>query len=55
MNKKDGNPSIRCLVPECTYHCSGVDYCSLASIQVGTHEADPTECKCTDCQSFKMK
>ncbi len=55
MNQKDGNPSIKCLVPECAYHCSGADYCTLASIQVGTHEKSPTESKCTDCQSFAAK
>ena len=27
----------------------------LTSITVGTHEANPTEIKCTDCESFKLK
>lgn len=54
-SKKDGNPSIKCLVPQCSYHCIGADYCSLASIQVGTHEANPTMDQCTDCQSFEAK
>ena len=29
--------------------------CGLDSIQVGTHETNPTEIKCTDCESFKLK
>ncbi|MEG1584592.1 MAG: DUF1540 domain-containing protein [Anaerovorax sp.] len=55
MNSKDGNPSIKCMVPQCSYHCNSADYCSLASIQVGTHEANPSMDQCTDCQSFKAK
>mgnify|MGYP006898235044 CR=1 FL=1 len=27
----------------------------LSSIQVGTHETNPTKPECTDCQSFRMK
>ena len=28
---------------------------NLSTIQVGTHEANPTMVECTDCQSFKLK
>ena len=36
-------------------HCQGENYCALDMITVGTHEANPTQQQCTDCQSFKMK
>ena len=49
------NESIKCTVTSCTHHCQDKDYCSLSAIQVGTHEANPTEIKCTDCESFKLK
>ena len=49
------NKSIQCSVTNCKHHCTGVDYCSLNSIKVGTHECDPTKDQCTDCQSFSMK
>lgn len=49
------NKSIQCSVTSCKHHCTGVDYCSLNSIKVGTHEQDPTKDQCTDCQSFSMK
>ena len=47
--------SIMCTVINCTHHCHDKNYCSLESIQVGTHETNPTEIKCTDCESFKLK
>ena len=34
MSQKDPNPSIRCRVSSCAYHCGGKDYCSLQAIQV---------------------
>ena len=49
------NPSIKCTVQQCSYHCSDKDYCSLDSITVGTHEANPTMNECTDCKSFQLK
>ena len=49
------NSSIRCSVNQCAYHCGDVEYCSLDCIKVGTHEANPTEKKCVDCDSFKRK
>ena len=49
------NQSIKCTVNNCTHHCQDENYCSLDSIQVGTHETNPTEIKCTDCESFKLK
>ena len=35
-------------------HCKDDDYCALNAIQVGTHESNPTEVQCTDCQSFQL-
>ena len=39
----------------CAHHCQDSNYCGLDTITVGTHEANPTEVKCTDCESFKLK
>lgn len=54
MNEKV-NESIKCSVQQCAYNCGSKEYCTLPSIQVGTHEANPTVCECTDCKSFKLK
>lgn len=48
------NHSIHCTVTQCANHCSDEQYCALDSIRVGTHESNPTEQKCTDCQSFRL-
>lgn len=49
------NHSIRCTVTSCSHHCDCANFCSLSSIQVGTHETDPCKDQCTDCQSFLKK
>lgn len=49
------NHCIACTVTNCANHCQGENYCALDMITVGTHEANPTQQQCTDCQSFKMK
>lgn len=49
------NKSIHCSVTSCSHHCDCENYCSLDSIQVGTHECDPKMDQCTDCQSFVKK
>ncbi|MBQ5777411.1 MAG: DUF1540 domain-containing protein [Oscillospiraceae bacterium] len=49
------NKSIQCTVTSCKHHCEASNYCSLNAIQVGTHEKNPSEKQCTDCQSFVMK
>lgn len=49
------NKAIRCTIKQCGNHCSTEDYCSLDSILVGTHEANPTVVECTDCESFVLK
>lgn len=52
---KTANTSINCTVDQCKYHCKHQEYCSLDSIRVGTHEADPTVIECTDCESFEKE
>lgn len=49
------NTSIKCAVESCTHHCKTQQYCGLGSIQVGTHESNPTQDQCTDCQSFRKQ
>lgn len=49
------NQSIKCTVSNCAHHCKDQNYCGLNTITVGTHEANPTQKECTDCQSFQMK
>ncbi|NLK37239.1 MAG: DUF1540 domain-containing protein [Epulopiscium sp.] len=49
------NESIRCSVTSCRHHCTSKDYCSLQTVQIGTHEYCPTEDQCTDCKSFALK
>ena len=51
----DKNPSIACTVTSCSHHAVQEDYCTLSAIKVGTHEANPTQCECTDCESFDLK
>ena len=49
------NESIKCTIKTCKHHAKDENYCSLDSILVGTHEANPTEKACTDCESFELK
>lgn len=49
------NSCIQCSVNNCAYHANKEDYCTLDKIKVGTHESNPTQVECTDCESFKMK
>lgn len=49
------NKCIACTVQQCKHHCEDANYCSLDSILVGTHEANPTMDQCTDCKSFSKK
>ena len=55
MDQSNYNHSIKCSVEQCTNHAEGESYCALSQISVGTHESEPTEVKCTDCESFKVK
>ncbi len=45
---------IKCTIKECEHH-EEVNNCKLSEINIGTHEVNPTEIECTDCQSFKLK
>ena len=47
------NQTIRCTVVQCRYHEKSDNFCSLDSITVGTHEANPAMDQCTDCLSFE--
>ncbi len=55
MDCKCKNSSIRCTVKQCQHNMQDENYCSLNTIDVGTHEANPTQAECTDCNSFVMK
>ena len=55
MDHCKANESIRCSDVQSKNHCDTKDYCALESITVGTHEANPTVCQCTDCESFQPK
>lgn len=48
------NESIGCSVEQCKHHCKEDNYCTLNMIQVGTHETNPTQKECTDCNSFEL-
>lgn len=49
------NKCIRCSVQQCKFHCDSSDYCTLDTVSIGTHEANPTEPACVDCKSFVRK
>lgn len=49
------NPSIKCSVEQCKYNDNTEKYCTLNSIEVGTHESNPKVPECTDCLSFVCK
>lgn len=52
MNQMKKNSNIHCTVSQCKFNMETEDYCSLDSIKVGTHEANPTVPECTECDSF---
>lgn len=49
------NTCIGCTVNNCKYHAQDENYCTLQKIMVGTHEPNPTQIECTDCESFELK
>lgn len=49
------NTSVKCSVNNCANHCRDNEYCGLDTVEIGTHESNPTEKKCVDCNSFEMK
>ena len=46
------NESIACSVSQCQHHDDTKNYCSLDRVTIGTHEANPTQTECVDCESF---
>ncbi|MBE5960910.1 MAG: DUF1540 domain-containing protein [Lachnospiraceae bacterium] len=46
------NESIECTINNCKNYADDVNFCTLNKIKVGTHEANPTQAECTECQSF---
>lgn len=54
-NNCSANHSIKCSVKECKHHCASQEYCSLQSVTIGTHESNPTQKQCVDCESFECK
>lgn len=55
MMSKHCNEKIRCTVVQCRNIAGDGNHCALDSITVGTLEANPTQCQCTDCLSFEVK
>ncbi|MBE6837971.1 MAG: DUF1540 domain-containing protein [Ruminococcus sp.] len=49
---KQRNSSIQCSVTSCKYNLKTDGYCTLDTIKVGTPEKNPTQCACTECDSF---
>jgi len=44
---------IICSISSCTHNVEARS-CSLEEIKIGTHEANPTQVECTDCESFEL-
>ena len=55
MDNKHKNDCIKCSVAQCQHNMVTENYCSLDSIQVASHEKNPTDEKCVDCRSFECK
>ncbi len=51
----EANNCIECSIVSCKHHAQNVNYCTLDKIKVGTHEANPSDKECTDCESFVLK
>ena len=53
-HKNNVNRCIGCTVQQCTHHASADNFCTLEKVSIGTHEKDPTEPLCVDCESFRL-
>ena len=53
-NRRSSNKCIGCTVENCAHHAKSEDYCTLHQVSIGTHESDPTEPQCVDCESFLL-
>ncbi|AOR24799.1 DUF1540 domain-containing protein [Clostridium taeniosporum] len=49
------NSSIKCSVSACRHHNGSQNYCTLNEISIGTHESNPRQVQCTDCESFEVR
>lgn len=47
------NPSIKCSVDECSFHCGKENYCSLNEIKVGSCKSTVNSSEATECASFR--
>lgn len=54
MGNQDANPSIKCSVTSCRYHCREKNFCSLKEIKVGCSDPAVTDSADTECASFRM-
>ena len=54
-NCNNSNHSIHCTVTQCKNHANTDSYCALNTVSIGTHELNPSEPKCVDCNSFVKK
>ena len=54
-NCSNANHSIHCTVTQCKNHANADNYCALNTVSIGTHEANPSEPQCVDCNSFVKK
>ncbi|WP_129701600.1 DUF1540 domain-containing protein [Anaerostipes caccae] len=55
MKSNGKNDCIECTINNCAYHAGDVDYCTLETIKIGTHEPNPTTKECTDCVMWYKK
>lgn len=54
MDNKKANTNIECTVSQCANHSKSQEYCALNKVKIGTHEANPTQTQCVDCESFVL-
>ncbi len=47
------NHNIACEVPECRYHDTEKNYCTLEGIKIVKHESRANTIESTDCGSFE--
>lgn len=53
-HNRSSNKCIGCTVNNCAHHAKSEDYCTLHQVSIGTHETQPTEPQCVDCESFLL-
>ena len=53
--EKHKNPNIHCTVEQCRHHLCSDNYCTLDMVNIGTHESNPSQKECVDCNSFEKK